>query len=146
MATVKTREQNIADRTKKCKHFNGIQNDTCKAGINYHELLGTGVGCFAHMPCFSQGEVECGKRDLYTAEESEEYEKELEQHIEEFLGRMKRHECDCGAKVQSYKQVGHCVYREPCGHRLGQGDAGKMNASLSKFRAESRPQMEDSKP
>src|ERR1700733_6641154 len=133
----KTREERVADRTKKCKHFRGIQHDTCKAGVNYHELLGSGAGCFAHMPCFSdtQSPVECTKRELYTPEESEIEEQENEQAIEQFLSRIRRHECDCGKSVDSYRQVGHCVYREPCGHRLGQGDAKKMNAGLAEFRS-----------
>lgn len=137
----KSREERVLDRTKKCKHFNGIQHDTCDAGINYHELLGSGAGCFAHMPCFSdeQSTVECHKRQLYTLAESEAEEQEIEQSIEQFLGRMRRHECECGKSVDNYKQVGHCVYREPCGHRLGQGDAKVLNKSLAEYRTALAP-------
>ena len=30
----------------------------------------------------------------------------------------------CKAKVVSQRQVGRCVYAEPCGHRLYQGKVG----------------------
>lgn len=135
--TEKTREDRVSERLNKCKHFNGIQHNACEAGVNYHELLGTGAGCFAHMPCFSdeQSPAECRNRELFTPPESEAREREIEESIEQFLGRMRQHECDCGKSVESYKQAGHCVYREPCGHRLGQGDAKKMNANLAKFKA-----------
>jgi hypothetical protein len=56
-----TLEKRIADERERrvlrimhtCIHFTGIQHDKCEAGINYHEQFGTGVGCFAHIPCTS---------------------------------------------------------------------------------------------
>ncbi len=32
----------------------------------------------------------------------------------------------CATKVAELKQVGSCVYAEPCGCRQGQGDAKRM--------------------
>jgi len=67
------REQHIDWIMTKCVHFNGIQNKTCRAGVNYHELLGNGVGCFARMPCTCDPNpsVACDKIQLMTREEAE---------------------------------------------------------------------------
>jgi hypothetical protein len=53
----------------KCVHFNGCQNDRCKAGVSYAELRGDKIG----LPCLAKyapadGPV-CDKRQEPTAEE-----------------------------------------------------------------------------
>lgn len=67
------RELQVADYMHKCVHFNGVFiNQACKAGVVYHELLGTGVGCFKSIPCTREGgSVKCPKRKFHTREEAE---------------------------------------------------------------------------
>jgi hypothetical protein len=47
-------------------------NDECDAGINYRRLLGDGIGCFAHMPCFRDeaASVTCDKAVFPTEQEA----------------------------------------------------------------------------
>ncbi len=61
-----------------CRHFNGIQNDYCKAGVNYRELAGEpSVGCMTRIPCLPMNEPKhgpmavCEKRDRWTKLEAE---------------------------------------------------------------------------
>ena len=71
-------ERRIQKIMRTCVHFNGIQHNECKAGVNYHGLLGDKPGCFAAMPCHSEGTAECPKRVLRNREEAEARVKELE--------------------------------------------------------------------
>ena len=64
-------ERRIRKIMTTCVHFNGIQHNECEAGVNYHGLLGDKPGCFAAMPCHSEGTVECPKRTLRNREEAE---------------------------------------------------------------------------
>jgi hypothetical protein len=63
-----------------CKHFNGIGNDCCKAGVNYRELAGEPeFGMALRLPCAGAWEdnpkfdpakvVSCEKHEPPTAEE-----------------------------------------------------------------------------
>ena len=56
-----------------CRHFNGVFiNDTCRAGVNYHELLGSGPGCFKALPCLSKPDaISCARAEFRTREEAE---------------------------------------------------------------------------
>lgn len=39
---------------KECVHFNGVQNDECKANVNYRKLAGEPrAGCMTRIPCFN---------------------------------------------------------------------------------------------
>jgi hypothetical protein len=77
-------ERNMAS----CKHFNGVfVNDACRAGVNYHGLLGRGVGCFKAIPCLKDrddGHVVCPKREFPTHEEAEREAKETEATMQRF--------------------------------------------------------------
>jgi DNA-directed RNA polymerase subunit RPC12/RpoP len=49
---------------------------------------------------------------------------EQEEAIAKFFENMLAHICnECGKPIDREKQVGRCVYAEPCGHRLFQGKA-----------------------
>jgi hypothetical protein len=42
-------------------------------------------------------------------------------------GRLAANQCgDCGTPVTAVRQLGRCVYLEPCGHRHGQGNAKQV--------------------
>jgi hypothetical protein len=76
-----------------CVHFNGIQNDACKAGVHYHALTGGGVGCALRLPCVrpfpGQQQVEkvtCEKQRPETGAEFTAREAETDRRIAEMLG------------------------------------------------------------
>lgn len=122
MKIPKTFEDKVTQEMNRCIHFNGIMNDACEAGINYHELLGSEVGCFAHMPCFNdeKSTVICPKQEFYSREQAEAKVNESEAHIKEFIENLNNGICPiCKIQVKQ-KQVGRCVYGT-CGHRLYQG-------------------------
>lgn len=105
-----------------CKHFNGIQNDECKAGVNYNKM-------FAHgpLPCRpfhadNQYRGVCPAFEWSTIEEIAEHERLSAEAAAKFFNAMIAGKCPtCGAEVVSKRQLGRCVYGEPCGHRLYQG-------------------------
>ncbi len=62
-----------------CRHFNGVQHDYCRAGVNYRELVGEPkLGCMTRIPCTPGLEPKCGplaeceKRETYTQAEAEQ--------------------------------------------------------------------------
>jgi hypothetical protein len=61
----------------KCKHFNGLQNKVCAVGVEYASL-----GAPRQLPCFSEpGAAVCAKREVYTKEEADAEEAELNRHL-----------------------------------------------------------------
>lgn len=119
-------EQEMQRRTceemHRCVHFNGVMNDECDAGVNYHGLLGDGVGCFAHMPCLSdkQSSVTCSRAQFLSESEARAKVDAHEVHIQEFIQQLNNSICPtCKVEVKQ-RQVGPCVYGT-CGHRLYQG-------------------------
>jgi ribosomal protein S27E len=76
MTDQQRREKQIERYMCRCIHFNGISNETCKAGVNYDGLRGTQVGA---LPCWSDTETPlvCDKRLLPTREQAEAHENEV---------------------------------------------------------------------
>lgn len=118
-------EQEMQRRTRetmrRCIYFNGVMNDECEAGVNYHALMGDGFGCFAHMPCLSDtGVVSCGKASFLSESEARAEVDADEIKIQQFIRELNDGICPiCKVEVKQ-KQVGPCVYGT-CGHRLYQG-------------------------
>lgn len=93
-----------------CKHFNGIQNGKCEAGIPYENFRTPGLSMLNTMPCFQRNEVEpCAKCQLPTAEEIKAYEAECELALKNVLtldgliseGKTQgSFPCHCGGTVQ----------------------------------------------
>lgn len=76
-------------RSGDCRRFTGIMNDTCKAGVNYRELVGPPeTGWAARLPCLPNSSlrkpplVECGKFDPMTAEEERAEKKEFKERFD----------------------------------------------------------------
>ncbi len=70
----------MAIRPDTCKHFTGIGQDCCKAGVNYRELAGEPMlGMALRLPCIEGGRdralydpakvVSCERREAPTADE-----------------------------------------------------------------------------
>lgn len=69
-------ERRIEHKMQRCIYFNGIQNDACKAGVGYRQLVGgPDLGWAARLPCTDkvqvQGLVTCEQCRRTTREEAE---------------------------------------------------------------------------
>ena len=74
----RTREQRVAERLKKCFHFTGVQNKTCKAGVSYDSFPGA-IPCIGLDPAKVRGILPvCELFQAYTPEQSEAREVEIE--------------------------------------------------------------------
>jgi hypothetical protein len=75
-------------RAEKCRHFNGIQHDKCKAGICYKELQKDYELVLPCLPNFvnvsKRNVATCDKFATFTAEELAQQEKEIATHLECF--------------------------------------------------------------
>lgn len=69
----------IAEAQKKCVHFNGRQNDCCKAGVRYKDIQDNGHGSlFERSPCFNGDGSKCAKAQYPTVEEAVQADEESE--------------------------------------------------------------------
>lgn len=112
-----------------CKHFSGLpliprNPPTCRAGVNYDTVKDASARPY-RWACTDPGcAVTCGKRELYTLEEATAKRQRARGSVKEYLAKIAANVCPiCQADVKRQKQVGPCVYAEPCGHRLFQGKA-----------------------
>lgn len=125
---MRTLREQIADR---CRHFNGIQNDCCKAGVRYRSVEVPDARPI-RLPCFKAdafrrvGEPEiplpdCAARSFLTADEVEAEAAEHEASIRAFLEKTAAGICAvCNGSLEPRRQVSRCIYGA-CGHRIGQG-------------------------
>lgn len=71
----------------KCRHFTGVSNKTCEAGVCYMEVADMDKTATERFPCFREGEsVPCEKREWFTEQEVNE---RLEAHKESTARTMK---------------------------------------------------------
>lgn len=106
-----------------CRHYNGIGVSpyVCEAGVRYADVKVEAKTMHDRFPCFEGSSASCEARSFYTAEEKAERRRESDEYIERFFADITAGKCPhCGA-VMSKRQVGPCVYADPCGHRLYQG-------------------------
>lgn len=113
-----------------CRHFNGIQNEACAAGIAYKQFL---YENYPKFPCHVRQDGTfsgaCAAFDWRTEAEIDEEEKRTAEAVERWVTALNSGHCpECGQKVAEKKQIGRCVYGYPCGHRLYQG---KLDPAMS---------------
>lgn len=108
------RQRNIVDfeaRVRKemsvCKHFRGIQNDPCEAGVNIRETVGgPDFGWGTRLPCLpwkgNKAETECDKKELPTREEAEDEVRRQHNSIENHMKAV-------GAAHRDAKEKGYGV-------------------------------------
>lgn len=106
-----------------CKHFTGIQNDQCAAGIAYKQFL---YHNYDKFPCRVRDDGTftgaCTAFEFHTVEEIEQEEKDIAQAIAQWASNLEQGICPhCGTRIEHKRQIGRCVYADPCGCRLYQG-------------------------
>jgi hypothetical protein len=111
-----------------CKHYTGLMNDTCEAGVRYKDVKDPsdqplGYPCFKDKGCTER----CEKASFRTPEEIAEEHDKVRQSLQRYLENIANDICPhCKASIQEKKQIGRCVYSYPCGHRLYQGTLPKQ--------------------
>lgn len=120
--------QQLQDR---CEHFNGLINDVCRAGVTYTDVRDESQRPYA-FPCL-RGETfsdearpaattTCEKAAFLTDEEAQARAEETYARARARVEREAAGFCgSCDQRVERKRQVGRCIYNEPCGCRLGQG-------------------------
>ena len=74
---METEEQQRAMRLKKCLHFNGTVNKSCKRGVVYNDVKDSSTSPFRY-PCHSDGvDILCGFREYPTVEQLDREDKEF---------------------------------------------------------------------
>ena len=119
MTEHKTLAQQIGN---KCRHFNGIMNETCKAGVRYKEVRDSASHPY-RWPCFQDNgcSERCSSVSYYTPDEVAARVAESKAALDAFLSKLNNNICpECDQPLTYKRQVGRCVYGS-CGHRLYQG-------------------------
>lgn len=107
---------------QRCVHFNGLINDSCRAGVVYADLKDEavrpyGYPCFRDRPCSTV----CDRAQFMTEAEARAEEERSYAELRRYFVAIGDGRCPiCDAPMQQ-RQVGPCVYANPCGHRLYQG-------------------------
>lgn len=125
MSLLSGREKSIQKRMQKCRHFTGTINETCKAGVNYKEMgydFITLRETNQELPCMS-GSHDCPLASFYTRQEAEQRMAEVENGLKQWQKDLAANICPTHKTPMVKRQVGRCVYAEPCGCRLYQGKA-----------------------
>ena len=110
-----------------CRHYNGMNNAACEAGVNYDKTFGKIKfdGQDWIVPCLNPAAVrKCALRASYTPEEVAQQERQVAEFLTNLAKFDKRETEDCphcGTRVEHLQQVGRCVYSRPCNCRLWQG-------------------------
>jgi len=99
----------------------------CRAGVRHGDVCQAIPGAKSNlelMPCFKRNKLPCPKQRFNTPEEAAAQRAEADESIKEWLGKLANNICpECDTPVKKQRQVGRCVYADPCGHRLFQGRA-----------------------
>lgn len=114
-----------------CVYFNGIMEKVCRAGVSYDDPRFGGRQPYrAELPCLKENPADptrtdlCDRCEFLTEEAARQKADESTRRIRAYFEKMTSGICpECDQKIERERQVGRCVYAEPCGHRLYQGRA-----------------------
>ena len=118
-----TVEQLAAEERRTCRHFNGIQNTACRAGVVYTELGEQERGWAIRLPCLIAPNREigpaCGLRRFPTEAEALASATADLDALDAHVAKLNRGECP-RCQSNERRQAGRCAYCARCGTRLGQ--------------------------
>lgn len=108
----------------RCIHFTGLSRGRCRVGVEYRSVETPGRWPVA-VPCLRDrsSEIVCERAHFPTEEEAKAHEAEVDAMIQAYLDKLARDICPYCDQPITKRQIGCCVYAEPCGHRLYQGTA-----------------------
>jgi hypothetical protein len=121
----------------RCVHFNGLHHDRCKAGVHILSVRDISGPRPYRWPCITfVGKpacvTTCASFRAETQEERDAARAKARVAVEQHLRKLADRQCPtCNTPIGELRQEGRCVYAEPCGHRIGQGDAAVMEAAIS---------------
>lgn len=73
----------VEQRMNRCRHFTGIQNDTCKLGVAYADVKRQRPNGGFNFPCLADQQLDtCDKRVFETREEADAAEREFAAELE----------------------------------------------------------------
>ena len=99
-----------------CRHFTGALNPPCKAGHVYVDM-GRPIPCIC-----TDRQGQCPDYAEWTDAELDEQDRQAAETFTRYINDLDANICPfCKTAIQRRKQVGRCVYAEPCNHRLYQG-------------------------
>lgn len=134
-------DRRLLNTMNTCLHFRGIQHDTCEAGVALKDVKDVAGPGMARYPCLTleqgkEARTVCPKRRLPTREEAEAIEAERDRRIRAFVQKTALGICGtCDVESTDWTQDGPCIYSQPCGHRVGQGNAKQYKAGVLEARA-----------
>lgn len=111
-----------AKMTDWCVHYTGIMGRAgepgprerrCAAGVLYDSVRQPGS-----IPCISQGTAECALREFPTQAEVDAQYRVAFERLEQAAAVIAAGRCPHCGHDMTKRKVGHCLYAEPCGHRL----------------------------
>lgn len=110
----------------KCRHFNGVHNKQCQAGVIYANVrLMMQPGKGLRLPCFLKDECSdrCTLVSFLSEQEAIEEAARLDAAAESFIREMMEGKTcpHCHKPITKLYQVGRCVYNRGCGCRQYQG-------------------------
>jgi hypothetical protein len=134
MTQAERHQERIRRRVNTCVHHNGYFHKVCNAGVEYKTVgetidLGSDGRPFV-AACMKDYEwaghkldcrFTCDKAQFLTPEQAEADIAKLDAAVAEHIEKIAGNICPTHNIAIKKKQVGKCVYAEPCGCRLYQG-------------------------
>jgi hypothetical protein len=111
-------EEYVQRYMRRCKHFTGIMDDVCEAGVRYDDVRETSTRPY-RLPCLDP-ELPCGARALPTRSEAEADRAETDASFE----RIRKALAAIREAAGGRRGVGGTIACPNCGGRLGYSIAG----------------------
>lgn len=114
----------------RCTHFSGLMNERCDVGVRYEDVAAPPedpadprFGILHRLPCFTKDGLthRCAQARFLTDEEAHAEEAAIRDGFAEMWRKIDAGICPNHNTPMTLKQIGRCVYADPCGCRLYQG-------------------------
>lgn len=120
-----SKPEKLQQAMQTCRHFNGVQNDACQAGVVYDEVQPAGhhLPCLPHLVAKSKSKRPmgiCDKCTFPTEEEARADLAEIDRAVTEALSHLAAGRCHHCKQDAGREVVGRCAYCKGCGQRIGQ--------------------------